>query len=116
MKSLVKTVIIINLIAAAGIFLLTQYVEAFKSTNPLDLVLFVVVILWVLAVFMWSGGSHGKNAQFSEGESYEANSLIGDYDRVGNELENGRLTSQMGFVLLVASLPPLLVLVGSFIL
>ncbi|GGX54621.1 hypothetical protein [Saccharospirillum salsuginis] len=116
MKSLIKHVVIINMIAATGIFLLLRYVEAFKSTHPLDLVLLVVAVLWVLAVFMWSGGNHGKNAQFSEGESYEANSLVGDYDRVGNELENGRLTSQMGFVLFVASLPPLLVLVASFFL
>ncbi|KGY14079.1 hypothetical protein NM22_01055 [Vibrio tubiashii] len=109
MVQLLKKVVVINLIAAIIVYLLSQYVEFFKTTRLIDFLFFVVIVIWVFAKLMWEGGMHSKVTRYDNAKTDSVYKMVKGHDFEQDERDNYRKNYQDGFVLFIAGLPALMV-------
>lgn len=108
MVELIKKVALINVLAALVVWLLSQYVDFFRTSYLSDLLFFIVIVLWILAKLMWEGGIHTKTARLDDGRLDAVYKMVKDYDFDQDEKDNQRQNYQDGFVLFIAAIPALI--------
>lgn len=105
MLHLLKTVSLINLAAAALVFVLSQYVAFFNTTHVSDFLFFIVIVIWILAKLMWEGGVHSKTTRLDNARTDKVYSMVKGHDFDKEQQQQYRQNYQTGFVLFIAGLP-----------
>lgn len=108
MAKLIKDIVLINLLAAAVVFVLSRYVAAFKANHIEDYLFFIVIVLWALARLMWTGGIYSKTTRLDDAKTDKTYSMVKGHDFDGEQQTHYRQNYQTGFMLFIAGLPALL--------
>ncbi len=105
MLDLIKKVLVINLAAAFIVFLLSKFVPFFATTQLVDFLFFVVIVIWILAKLMWEGGVHSKASRLANPRTDKVYKMVKDHDFEKDQQEQRQLNYQTGFVLFIAGIP-----------
>ncbi|MCW8347344.1 hypothetical protein MD535_15155 [Vibrio sp. ZSDZ65] len=105
MLDLFKKVVLINLSAALVVIALAQLVPFFATTQLVDFLFFVFIIIWILAKLMWEGGIHGKTTRLDDPRTDKVYKMVEGYDFEKDEREHYRMNYQTGLVFFIAGLP-----------
>jgi len=108
MAKLIINVLIINGVAAVAVYVLSQYVAAFKANHVEDYLFFMVIILWALAKLMWTGGIHSKTTRLDDAMTDKTYSMVKGHDFDREQQDHYRQNYQTGFVLFIAGIPALI--------
>ncbi|MCF7360594.1 hypothetical protein L3V23_00600 [Vibrio sp. A1-b2] len=109
MVKLIKHVILINALAMLTVFVLSHYVEQFKTTRFEDFLFYVVVVIWIFAKLLWTGGMHNKNTRIDDAKTDSVYSMVNEHNFEQEEKQHYRQNYQAGFVLFIAGLPALII-------
>ena len=99
-----KVVLITNILAALVVFVLSQYVEAFASTNLMDFLFFVVIVIWGIAKLTWDGNSENRNWS-QDPAANEAIKMVSEHDFEADAVEQSRYNYQFGFLMFISGIP-----------
>ncbi|MDA0116940.1 hypothetical protein [Vibrio sp. T11.5] len=109
MFDLLKKVVLINLTAALAVVVLAQFVPFFATTQLVDFLFFVVIVIWILAKLMWEGGIHSKTTRLDDAKTDKVYKMVQGHDFEKDQREHYRASYQTGLVLFIAGLPALVV-------
>lgn len=105
MLDLIKKVLIINLVAALTVFVLSKFVPFFATTQLVDFLFFVVIVIWILAKLMWEGGVHSKVSRLDNPRTDKVYKMVKGHDFDKEQQEQRRLNYQTGLVFFIAGIP-----------
>ncbi|MFA0087445.1 hypothetical protein [Vibrio sp. 10N.261.51.F12] len=105
MVHLLKNIILINGCAALVVLCLSQYIPFFQTTEIVDFLFFVVIVIWILAKLMWEGGVHGKTALVDDPISDKVFKMIKQHDYKQEQQTHYRQNYQTGLVFFIAGVP-----------
>lgn len=105
MLELIKKVLLINIAAALIVFVLSKFVPFFATTQLVDFLFFVVIVIWVLAKLMWEGGVHSKASRLANPRTDKVYKMVKDHDFDKDQHEQHQLNYQTGLVLFIAGIP-----------
>ncbi|EGR1738257.1 hypothetical protein D5Q56_24030 [Vibrio parahaemolyticus] len=105
MLDLFMKVVLINLSAALVVIALAQFVPFFATTQLVDFLFFVVIVIWVLAKLMWEGGVHSKTTRLDDPRRDKVYKMVEGHDFEKDEREHYRMNYQTGLVFFIAGLP-----------
>jgi len=112
MIHLFKVVLITNILAALVVFILSQYVEAFASTNLMDFLFFIVIVIWGIAKLTWDGSNESRNWS-QDPAANKAKKMVSEHDFEADAIEQNKHNYQFGLLMFISGIPAF---VGSLIL
>ena len=105
MLDLIKKVLVINLVSALTVFVLSQFVPFFATTQLVDFLFFVVIVIWVLAKLMWEPSVDSKASRLANPRTDKVYKMVKEHDFDKEQQLHRRLNYQTGLVLFIAGLP-----------
>lgn len=105
MLDLIKKLVLINIVAALIVFALSKFVPFFSTTQLVDFLFFVVIVIWVLAKLTWEGGIHSKVFRYDNPRTDNVYKMVKGHDFDKEQQEQRRLNYQTGLLLFIAGLP-----------
>ncbi|MCR9581782.1 hypothetical protein [Vibrio antiquarius] len=105
MLDLFKKVVLINLSAALVVIALAQFVPFFATTQLVDFLFFVVIVIWVLAKLMWEGGVYSKTTRLDDPRRDKVYKMVEGHDFEEDQREQHRMNFQTGLIFFIAGLP-----------
>ncbi|CDT88438.1 conserved membrane hypothetical protein [Vibrio coralliirubri] len=105
MLDLFKKVVLINLSAALVVIALAQFIPFFATTQLVDFLFFVVIVIWILAKLMWEGGIHSKTTRLDDPSTDKVYKMVEGHDFEKEQHEHYRVNYQTGLVFFIAGLP-----------
>nr|WP_319536848.1 hypothetical protein [uncultured Vibrio sp.] len=105
MLDLIKKVLLINLVAALTVFVLSKFFPFFATTQLVDFLFFVVIVIWVLAKLLWEPGVYIKASRLANPRTDKVYKMVKGHDFEQEQQDQRRLNYQTGLVLFIAGLP-----------
>ncbi len=104
MLKLIKHVVMVNVIAAAFVLVLSNYVAMFEATSLVDFLFFTVILIWIVAKLTWEGGMHSKTYNYDDSASSRVQSMV-ERDLESDKNREAQHSYQFGFMMFLAGLP-----------
>ncbi|WGV98089.1 hypothetical protein QF117_04315 [Vibrio sp. YMD68] len=105
MINLLKNIILINLAAALVVVVLSQFFSLFATTELVDFLFFVVIVIWILAKLMWEGGVHSKTTRLDDPRTDKVYKMVKGHNFEKDQQDHYRMNYQTGLVFFIAGIP-----------
>ncbi|MGF1765337.1 hypothetical protein [Aliivibrio kagoshimensis] len=107
MFNLLKVVIVTNLLAVFVVYNLSKHISFFATTEPMDFLFYIVIIIWAIARLTWEGGSTGRSWDVDPAAK-KAKAMVKGHDFDADAHEQDKHNYQFGLMMFIAGVPAFL--------